>query len=170
MIRFVLGFFLMLTACAAADDMPERVTAIHNDVWLAGQPSPEQLQSWADQGRTVIINIRPDDEMAQLPFDESQLALEAGMTYAQFGVGGSAGFNPSMTSALTFQLNLHEGENIVLHCVSGTRAAHIYTAHLIETGQVTPAEANSLGLAPRGELNPIVMRQLSPRFAAAFPE
>ncbi len=165
-----LVILLTLTACSQEPDGPPQVTAEHNGLWLAGQPSAEEIQAWADAGRTVVINIRPDDEIAELPYNESAAALAAGVTYVQFGVGGSDGFNPSMTSALTLQLNLNEGENIVLHCGSGRRAANIYAAHLIETGQVSPEEANSLGLTPGSELDPAVMRQLSPQYAEAFPE
>lgn len=170
MTRWLAVLGLLISIPAFADELPESVAAEHNGIWLAGQPDMDQLQAWAEAGRTAVINIRPADELADLPFDASKATLNAGMTYAQFGVGGTESFDPSMTSALTRQLQMHSEENVVLHCVSGTRAAHIYTAHLIETGQIAAEDANTLTLSPRGDLNPAVMRQLSPRYAEAFPD
>ncbi len=178
MIRLISGLLLLVTATACsqggdsqtADSAPPQITAEHNGIWLAGQPSAADIQAWADAGRTVIINIRPDDEVAELPFQEDVAALGAGMTYVQFGVGGSDGFSRSMTSTFTFQMSMNEGAGLVLHSATGRRAAYLYAAHLIETGQVTPEEVDSLGLAPDGNLDPAVMRQLSPQYAEAFPE
>lgn len=170
MARGIIGFFILLGLTACSQSAEPLRTAEHNNVWLAGQPTAEDFQVWADAGRTVIINIRPDDEIAQLSFDPAEAALEAGVTYVQFGVGGSEGFTTGMTAALTFQLNMHEEENVVIHCASGNRAAHIYAAHLIQTGQVAPEGADDLGLTPNGELDPAIMRQLSTDYAAAFPE
>ena len=178
MIRPLFGILFLVTATAcsqggngqSADAGPPQVIAEHDGIWLAGQPTEADIQAWADAGRTVIINIRPDDEVSELSFQEDVAALGAGMTYVQFGVGGSDGFSRSMTSALAFQLSMNEDANIVLHSESGLRAAHIYAAHLIESGQVTPEEADSLGLIPDGNLDPVMMRQLSPQYAEAFPE
>lgn len=171
MIRLALTLMLLLAPAAMAQtELPPRVTAAHGNVWLAGQPGAEDINAWADAGATAVINIRPEDERATLDFDEPSTVTGLDMSYTTMDVGGSAGFNPAMTAVLTEVLASLDGETVVLHCVSGNRAGHIYVAHLIETGQVAPEDAEALGLTPGGTINAGVLRQLSPRYAAAFPE
>ena len=156
------------SSATAQDNALPRVVSEHSNVQIAAQPDVDQLQDWIDAGTTLVISVRTAREMSELPFDEAAILQGAGVAYAHIPTGYETGYSTSAIDAISTILAAHDGP-VVLHCTVGWRAAHVYTAHLIETGVVSPEGAESLGLSPNGELSADVMRDLSPRYAEAFP-
>ena len=169
-LAWLTGLALLVTpagALAQDSDMTS-IVSTHNNIRIAAQPDADELQTWIDEGTTLVISVRTQREMSELPFDQGAMLQGAGIAYANIPMGYELGYSPEGTSALSAVLGAHDGP-VVLHCTIGYRAAHVYAAHLIETGAIAPAEANRLNLSPRGDLNAEVMRELSPVYAAAFP-
>ncbi|MEE2566118.1 beta-lactamase hydrolase domain-containing protein [Hyphobacterium marinum] len=164
------AFCLMLPAAIAqdAEPLPPRVVAIDGNVWIAGQPSEAMFAAWAEAGATTVVNLRTARENGEVSFDGAVAAAEHGLAYSAMETGYEAGYSPEMVAALTDILDAAQGP-VVLHCASGTRAANLYTAYRIERGDLAPEDAAEAHLAPHTDLNPEIMRMLSPRYAAAFP-
>jgi len=170
-LAWLTGLALLMTPAGALaqDDEMTSIVSTHGNIRIAAQPEADELQTWIDDGTTLVISVRTQREMSELDFDEGAMLQDAGIAYANIPMGYELGYSPEGTSALSAVLNAHDGP-VVLHCTIGYRAAHVYVAHLIETGTIAPDEANSLNLSPRGDLNAEVMRELSPIYAEAYPE
>lgn len=102
----------------------------HDNVWIAEQPDLADLDAWAAAGARVVINSRTPQETAALPFDLAAAVEERGMRYVEMPIGGAYGADPAYTQALADLLADTDGP-VVMHCRSGTRSAHLYSAHLM---------------------------------------
>lgn len=103
-----------------------RVTRITERLSIAAQPNSTDIAQWADQGFTLLINARPDDEEASQPGNacERCTAERAGMAYAFIPVTGT-----TITKAdiRAFQAALSEASGAaVAHCKTGTRALMLF--------------------------------------------
>lgn len=132
----VLAAALLLGAAALAQD--PQLTAVEDghaivardgDLFIASQPSPEDLDAWAAQGVTTVVNLRSRAETAELPFDSSAEMAARGFAYSEIPMGGADGVSPDIVDQLAAILENAEGP-VVLHCRTGTRAAHAYAALL----------------------------------------
>ncbi len=54
--------------------------------YFAGQPGEEGLRHAASIGITIVVNLRPEDEMAEVYFEEKALVKKLGMKYASLPV------------------------------------------------------------------------------------
>lgn len=164
------AFVLIIPAAVAqeATPLPPHVVAIDGNVWIAAQPDEATLDAWSEAGAVTVVNMRTARENSAIPYDEPAAVTARDMSYAAMETGYEAGYSPAMVAALTAILEGADGP-VVLHCASGTRAANLYTAYRIESGELAPEDAAAVHLAPHTDLNPEIMRMLSPRYAAAFP-
>ncbi|HEX8551135.1 MAG TPA: protein tyrosine phosphatase family protein [Abditibacteriaceae bacterium] len=100
---------------------------ISDDVWIAGQPSEDELRSAGERFRTVV-NLRTPDENGVLA-DEERLVEDAGMSYAPIPV------SPELLDDATIE-RFHaaiasEGRTPALvHCQGGGRAGVLTLLHL----------------------------------------
>lgn len=120
-------------------------------VLIAPQPLAADLETLGTKGVRRVINLRTPEEMAALGFDAAAVAASNGMTYTLLPIAGNAGFTPAALDAFTAAMAEGEGD-VLLHCASGTRAAHLYAAWLVRERGVSPEEAmrrvGPLGLWP----------------------
>jgi uncharacterized protein (TIGR01244 family) len=97
----------------------ENVKKIDEDLTVAGQVTPEQLQQAAAEGYKSVLNLRSPDEQGFLP-DEQQLAEAAGLEYVNIPVKPS-----EMTEELTDKV-LEQIDALpkpaLIHCASAMRA------------------------------------------------
>lgn len=120
-------------------------------VLIAPQPLAADLEALGARGVRRVINLRTPEEMATLGFDAAAVAESNGMTYTLLPVAGNAGFTPAALDAFSAAMASGDGD-VLLHCASGTRAAHLYAAWLVREQGLSPEDAmrrvGPLGLWP----------------------
>lgn len=120
-------------------------------VLLSPQPMAADLEALGAKGVRRVINLRTPEEMATLGFDAAAVAKAQGMDYTLLPIAGNAGFTPAALDAFSAAMATGEGD-VLLHCASGTRAAHLYAAWLVREKGMSPEDAmrrvGPLGLWP----------------------
>lgn len=119
---------------------------INDEITIAGQITPEQLQQAAQEGYKSVFNLRSPEEQGFLP-DEQQQAEFTGLQYKHIPVKPNA-----MTEELTTQV-LAEIDQlpkpVLIHCASAMRAGAMALMHLATREGMTPeqvfAKAASVG-------------------------
>lgn len=111
-------------------DNDASIVARDDRVWIAEQPSEADLDAWAAAGARAVVNSRTPQETASLPFDLRAAVEARGMTYVEMPIGGAYGADAAHTQALAALLDETDGP-VVMHCRSGTRSAHLYSAYLV---------------------------------------
>ncbi|UCF66725.1 MAG: hypothetical protein JSV80_13185 [Acidobacteriota bacterium] len=103
-------------------------------IFVSGQPSEEALRRLAREGVTVVVNVRTSEEMAdreRVAFDEQALLAELGIDYEHIPLGGDEfPYTPEAVDAFAQALARHE-HGALLHCASGRRVSHLWTAYLV---------------------------------------
>jgi len=141
------------TPAPATPPAPPFDTRVVRDgsVLIAPQPLAADLEALGAKGVRRVINLRTSEEMATLGFDEAALAQSKGMAYTLLPIAGNAGFTPAALDAFSAAMANGEGD-VLLHCASGTRAAHLYAAWLVREQGLSPEDAmrrvGPLGLWP----------------------
>ena len=139
------------TAPAAAAPTFESRMVRDGSVLIAPQPLAADLEALGAKGVRRVINLRTPEEMATLGFDAESVAKAQGMDYTLLPIAGNAGFTPASLDAFSAAMATGEGD-VLLHCASGTRAAHLYAAWLVREKGLGPEDAmrrvGPLGLWP----------------------
>lgn len=95
---------------------------VSDDLSIAGQVTPEDLQQAAQAGFKSVLNLRSPDETGFLS-DEQQQAQAAGLEYANIPL------RPTEPNQELAQAAIEEIENlpkpILIHCAGGARAGGI---------------------------------------------
>ncbi|MEW4568706.1 sulfur transferase domain-containing protein [Tautonia sp. JC769] len=101
-------------------------------IYLAAQPDPETLSRLAEDGVTVVINLRPPEEMDSVPFDEPALIKSLGLDYVTIPIGRPP-YAPRLEAVeqLREALASHEGKALI-HCSHAIRASRLWAAHLVK--------------------------------------
>jgi uncharacterized protein (TIGR01244 family) len=114
-------------------------------IYFAGQPSEAALRMAADEGVELVINLRPLQEMARVPFDERALVDELGMRYVAIPVT-PATFSLADVDRFAGQLEATDGP-ILVHCSSSNRCGGLWAAYLVWTHELDWDSALELGKA-----------------------
>ena len=106
---------------------------VGDDVYIAGQPTAAALRSLHERGVTTVVNLRPPDEMAHVPYDEPAAAKALGMTYISLPVRGNERypFTPETLRRFAEVMRTAKG-GVLLHCTVAWRASHLWAAYLIQ--------------------------------------
>ncbi len=92
---------------------------VYQNLYFAGQPSPEALAAAKADGVTLVINMRTEAEMR---YDEQAAAQALDLQYQQIPIAGANGFNPENLGQLSALVTNHGDGKILVHCASGNRA------------------------------------------------
>ena len=123
------------TAAAPAAEA-EPLTVHTQDRWrIAGQPQPADLQREAELGTAMVVNLRTDEEVAQLDFDPQAEAESRGMRYIHIPLGGDAGYEPADVEAFAAAVEQTDGP-VLVYCRSGNRARMMWAAYMVQSGQM----------------------------------
>ena len=117
---------------------------LHNNLYVAGQISADDIKALAANGFTTIINNRPDhEESNQLTHTEAQaLAAEHGLEYVYLPMANGQPLAESTVD--DFKKIVDDPDKKVLaHCRSGMRSSVIWGLGAIAAGQVSVDEAIS---------------------------
>lgn len=98
------------------------IKKVSDNLSIAGQVSPEELQQAANEGFKSVLNLRFPDEAGFLT-DEQQQVEAAGLEYANIPVKPSEA-NPELTQKAVQEID-NLPKPILVHCAGGARAGGI---------------------------------------------
>jgi uncharacterized protein (TIGR01244 family) len=120
-----------------------RYARVGDDVFIAGQPTPDALREMKKLGVTTVINLRMPREMERIGFDEPALVEELGMKYVYIPMRGGDGensYSPQTLRKFADAMKAADGK-VLLHCTVAWRASHIWGAYLIQEHGIPVMEA-----------------------------
>jgi uncharacterized protein (TIGR01244 family) len=104
----------------------------HEKVFLAGQPTNEQLASLKSKEKIeVVINLRSAEEIKGLNFDPKDGAESLKLTYYNlpFFKDGELDKDTIAKIESTFMTHHKAGQKVLVNCSSGNRAAAWFATH-----------------------------------------
>lgn len=123
-----------------------------------GQPSPADWAALKAQGVTMVVNLRPDHEMAGR--NEAAEVAAAGMAYVGIPVAGADAVDADNARRLWTLLKSSETP-VFVHCASGNRAGALLALGAAQSGGMAPEAALEFGRkAGLGSLEPVVRERL----------
>lgn len=136
------------------------------EVFIAGQPSVENLDSLAKIGVKLIINLRTKGEMEDLNFDEAGEAKKLGIKYVHYPMGGADGYDPDVIKEMGKKIKKSKGQ-VLIHCRSAGRATYAWMAWMVRYQDMSIDDAVESGSKMRFTLPfadllgyPITIQQL----------
>ena len=119
----------------------DNVMHIEN-LYFSEQPDQAGLQAARANGITTIVNLRGPQE---LDWDESAIVNDAGMRYINIPISGrSDTLDPNVMQQISTTIESLAGENVLVHCASGNRAAAWYATHLVDRRGMSESQATSI--------------------------
>jgi len=118
------------------------------DVYLAGQPTQEKLDSLLNVGVNFIINLRTAGEMDMVSFKEEEYLKSKGIGYLHIPLGGNDGYPPEAIDKMGEALKSADGK-VLVHCRGAVRATYAWMAWLIRYEGYSIDEAVELGYKAR---------------------
>ena len=115
----------------------ENVKKINDEMTVAGQLTPEQLQQAAQEGFKSILNLRSPDEQGFMN-DEQQQAETAGLEYSNIPVKPDA-ISDELTTEVLKQID-ELPKPALIHCASGMRAGAMAFMNLATRQGLTPEQ------------------------------
>ena len=117
------------------------------NIFLAGQPSPEDLAILQRAGIKTIVTLRTPGEIR---WDEAAAVKQQQMNYIQVPFIAPDELTPKVFDDLRKVLNSKKHGPLVLHCGSANRVGAIWYAHRILDGELSHnaalKEARTVGL------------------------
>jgi uncharacterized protein (TIGR01244 family) len=116
----------------------ENVKKINDELTVAGQVTPEQLQQAAQEGFKSVLNLRSPDENGFLN-DEQQLAEAAGLEYVNIPVKVNE-INDELTTEVLGQID-ELPKPTLIHCGVSMRAGAMALMNVATRQGMTPEQA-----------------------------
>jgi uncharacterized protein (TIGR01244 family) len=127
-------------------------------LYTGGQPAPADWAALKAQGVTMVVNLRPDAEMAGR--NEAAEVAAAGMAYIGIPVAGADAVNADNARRLWTLLKTSDAP-VFVHCASGNRAGALLAIGAAHSGGMTPEAALEFGRqAGLTSLEPVVRERL----------
>jgi len=118
------------------------------DVFLAGQPTQENLDSLINIGVALVVNLRTADEMDYLNYDEAKHLKDAGVKYIHIPIGGAEDYKPEVVEKMGKKMKSVDGK-VLIHCRGAGRATYAWMAWLVNFENYSIDEAVALGSKAR---------------------
>lgn len=123
------------------------------DIYLAGQPQPEDFAILKQAGIKTVITLRKAQE---LPWNEADVAKQHGMKFVEVPFAGPDELKPEVFDQVLKILRDKKRGPTVLHCGSANRVGGIWYAYRVLDGKQSPQaaleEAKVVGLRTPGYL------------------
>ena len=117
------------------------------DIYLAGQPSPDDFQEFKKRGVKSVLNLRTKDEM---DFAEAKTLKSLGLEYHHIPIAGPDSLTDENFDKLRKLLNEKDQRPMLLHCTAANRVGAVWLTHRVLDGGLTYeaalAEAKTVGL------------------------
>lgn len=126
-----------------------KIRPVHavGDIYLAGQPAPEDLPLLKSAGIKTVITLRKPNEV---PWDEAAAVQQQGMKYVSVPFQGADELKPQLFDQLLKELRDKQNGPILFHCGSANRVGAIWYAHRVLQDDIAPEaalkEAKTVGL------------------------
>ncbi|NOZ39790.1 MAG: hypothetical protein GXP24_06140 [Planctomycetes bacterium] len=124
------------------------------DIYLAGQPTPEDLSLLKREGIKTVITLRKPEEV---PWDEAAAVTQQGMKYVEAPFQAVEELKPEIFDKVLKVLRDKKRGPTMLHCGSANRVGAIWYAYRVLDGKLTPEaaleEAKIVGLRTQGYLD-----------------
>lgn len=111
---------------------------VWGDIYLAGQPTPEDLARLQALGIKTIINLRRSQET---PWDEAALVKRLGMRYVHAPFQGPRELKPEVFDQVLQVLRDRRQRPLMLHCASSNRVGAMWYAYRVLDGRLLPNQA-----------------------------
>jgi len=115
---------------------------LHDQLYVAGQISLDDITSLAEAGIKTIINNRPDnEESGQLTAEQARTAAEAiGIQYHYLPMVNGQPLPDTLVADFKAVLDASSGP-VFAHCRSGMRSSFLWALGQIPTGAVSVEQA-----------------------------
>lgn len=113
-------------------------------LYLADQPDRAGLERARKSGVTVVVNVREPEEMA---WDERAAAEELGLAYVAVPIAREGPLSEEALERIDAVVEQHAGEEVLVHCSTGNRAAAWLATHL--AGERRMSTSDALAVAER---------------------
>lgn len=101
------------------------------DVFNSSQPTEEQFHELRSKGVKTIINVRTDEEMKTLGFDEEAVVKSLGMEYVHVPLQDLGTYTPENLAKIAAAIEGSKGKTL-LHCNTATRTSSVWIAYLVK--------------------------------------
>ena len=108
------------------------------DIYLAGQPKPEEMALLKSHGIKTVICLRHKKE---LPWDEGTAVDNAGMKYVHVPFQGAKQLTPETFEKVIQTFRDKRSGPTLLHCGAANRVGAIWYAYRVLDGKLSPEEA-----------------------------
>ena len=116
----------------------------HNSgVFFGGQPTVDAFGTAQKRGVKVVVNLRSDQEIAAMDFDEAALVERLGMKYVAIPITSKT-FGAADADALKEVLQNTSGP-VLIHCGSSNRVGALWAMYLHRHRGVALDDAIALG-------------------------
>jgi len=116
-------------------------------VYLASQPSKDDLELAKESGIRTVVNLR---KPAEIDWDEKTVVESLGMEYDNFGFKEPEELTDAILDGARKVLSTEDRKPILLHCASANRVGAVWLAHrALDDGVAYPealTEAEIVGL------------------------
>ena len=110
-------------------------------IWLAAQPSMDDIRLLPELGIKTIISLRKPEE---LDWDEKQLAESLGLTFVQIPFKDAGELTDKAFTDVAAALRASpSGQGTLMHCSSGNRVAAVWLVHRVLQSRMASAQAIS---------------------------
>lgn len=115
---------------------------IHDQFYVAGQISLDDMANFAEAGIKTIINNRPDnEEPGQLSAEQSSAAAKAlGIEYHHLPMANGQALPDELVAQFKAVLDSSDGP-VLAHCRSGMRSSFLWALGQIPTGAISVDQA-----------------------------
>lgn len=112
-------------------------------VYFGGQPTADAFRTAQQRGIKVVVNLRSDQEMMALDFDEPALVRALGMEYVAIPITPDT-FSTEDADRLKDELGKTQGP-VLIHCASSNRVGALWAMYLRRHRGVAENDAIELG-------------------------
>lgn len=130
-VLLIITSFVTFSLPSGASEIPKELEGVpglkhpYTNLYIAGQPKPDDFSAFSEAGVKNVINLRPPKEMPD--FNEAAIVTKSGMAYYNIPIADRSDLTKENVSLLDSLLTKLENEKVLVHCSSGVRVAALMT-------------------------------------------
>ncbi|MEJ2108661.1 MAG: methyltransferase domain-containing protein [Acidobacteriota bacterium] len=109
------------------------VSTLDNRVYFAGQPDEVAFKRFAELGVKTVINLRTDQEMATLDFNEEAVVGSNGMKYIRVPIGMELPDTSTLEEVMD-ALDTSADTPVLMHCFNSNRVGAVWSLYAGQKG------------------------------------
>ncbi len=94
-------------------------------IFFAGQPGEDDFGLFAQRGVRTVINLRTDQEVEELSFDEGEVVRREGMAYMHVPVAAGE-LSRDGFGEIAQKLRESDRHPVLIHCASSNRVGYVW--------------------------------------------